>query len=62
MLSTDKVKEVLKKFGPQTAEGIAMKIADFTGMTCGTADVDDALDKLITVNEVKKEGAVYTIL
>lgn len=62
MLSTDKVKEILKRFGPLTNEGIAKKIADSIGKSCDTADVDDALDKLIAVNEVKQQGAVYSIL
>ena len=62
MLSTDKVKEILMKFGPLTAEGIAKKIADSTGKSCDTVDVDDALDKLFAVNEVKQQGAVYSIL
>ena len=62
MLSTDKVKEILKKFGPQTAEGIAGKIVDSTGKACDTADVEDALDKLGEVNEISLQGTVYSVL
>ena len=62
MLGTDKVKEILKKFGPQSVEEIAEKIADSTGKACDTADVEDALDKLEQVNEVSFQGIVYAIL
>lgn len=62
MLSTDKVKEILKKYGPQTTEEIAGKIADSTGKACDTSDVEDALDKLGEVNEVSLQGTVYSVL
>lgn len=61
MVATDQVKEALRKKGPLTVRDIAVYIATMTNSSCDETDVMEALDDLVQVREVKKNGNQYSL-
>lgn len=61
MVTTDLVKDALRKKSPLTVRDIADYIATSTNSSCDIADVMDALDDLGRVGEVTQNGDRYSL-